>query len=245
MSQNPIASQAFSQLTSTQRLTLSGLLVLIAVAGLSAAVGGVFSPPSAEGGSDALYTGSVTTMTPYTGTADVVELKQLRDLLDIVGESELTTIELDRSKALLEFSTRFRVPLGLATLVHDAALREGLDPELAFRLVRAESGFRPGARSRAAAYGLAQVQLATARHYEPNLTIEQLLHPERNLRIGFRYLQDLRLRYEGDMRLALLAYNVGPSRLQEILDGGRNPRDAYALRVLEGHGIKPRSELPR
>ena len=97
----------------------------------------------------------------------------------------------------------------------------------------------------AKAYGLAQVQLATARVYEPGITVEQLLEPERNLRIGFQYLRGLYHRYGRDMRLALLAYNVGPSRLQEILDGGRSPRDAYASSVLEGYGIKPKVVLPR
>ena len=210
---------------SSQQLVLHGV-VIVAVLGLvSAAVGGAFSKASADRSG-----------TLYTGTAVMSQLQQLRSSLDMaLGDKELMALELDRAKALLIYSSRYRVPADIAGLVYDAALREGLDPELAFRLVRVESNFNPRARSNAAAFGLAQVQLPTARHYQPGITAAQLFEPERNLKIGFRYLRELHSRYVGDMRLALLAYNVGPARLSEILEGGGNPPGQYASSVLDGY----------
>lgn len=220
---------------SPQQLMLRGVVFLTIVALLSAGVGGVFSKAVADRAT-----------TPYTGTAVLTELAHLRQSLDMaLGERELMSLELSRAKALLHYSARFKIPADLAGLIHDAALRESIDPELAFRLVKVESNFNPRAASHAAAFGLAQVQVPTARHYEPNITVERLFEPERNLRIGFRYLRDLYGRYAGDMRLALLAYNVGPSRLNEILEGGRNlPNGQYASSVLDGYSY-PQAQLER
>jgi soluble lytic murein transglycosylase-like protein len=217
----------FGALGTTQRLMLRGLLFLLALIGLSAAVGGMSR--ASAGRAESLY----------TGTAILTELRELRQRLDVArGELELVSIERDRVNGILDLAARFKVPADLATLIYDVAQREGLDPELAFRLVRVESNFNPRARSHAAAFGLAQVQLATARHYEPNITEEQLLEPERNLRIGFKYLRHLTLRYQNDLRLALLAYNVGPSRLNEILEGGKTPTGKYAAQVLDGYTFR-------
>jgi hypothetical protein len=44
------------------------------------------------------------------------------------------------------------------------------------------------------------------------------------------------------MRLALMAYNVGPARLNEILEGGRTPTGRYATSVLGGYSFKVRSD---
>jgi soluble lytic murein transglycosylase-like protein len=85
------------------------------------------------------------------------------------------------------------------------------------------------------------VQLGTAVHYDSKITEKDLYDPRKNLRIGFRYLRDLHDRY-GNMRLALLAYNVGPSRLKEILDGGKKPTGAYATTVLNGYRTGARSD---
>jgi soluble lytic murein transglycosylase-like protein len=150
------------------------------------------------------------------------------------GELELARLRLARAEAVLAYSARYEVPANLAELVYDVALREGLDPDLGFRLVKVESGFNVSAKSRANAYGLAQVQLATARFYESDITMERLLEPERNLRIGFRYLRYLMENYD-DINLALLAYNRGPSRIKDLLDAGRDPDNGYPGVLMEGY----------
>ncbi|MBI4501413.1 MAG: transglycosylase SLT domain-containing protein [Gemmatimonadetes bacterium] len=221
-------------MTQTQRLMLRGLALLSVVTVLCGAVGGFFSPAGADLGS-ALY----------TGTAGISPLNDLRRSLAMaVGESEIRSLQLSRANTIMELSSRYRVPADLSALIHDEAVRAGLDPELAFRLVRVESNFNPQARSVANAIGLAQVQLATARHYDRHITEKDLYDPQRNLQIGFRYLRDLHDRYRNNMRMALLAYNVGPGRLQEILDGGRTPTGTYASAVLKGYPAGPQVDLP-
>jgi soluble lytic murein transglycosylase-like protein len=169
----------------------------------------------------------------YTGTAMVRELTDLRSSLDRTsGELELIQLELRRARALLDFSSRYQVASDLAALIYDTALKEGLDPELAFRLVKVESYFNPKATSSAQAIGLAQVQLRTARFYEPGITLKQLYDPVTNLRIGFAYLHDLIQTYQGNLRLALLAYNRGPAKVNQLLGEGQEPGNGYASSVL-------------
>ena len=218
------------RLSATQRLMLRGLGFLSIFALLCGAVGGVFQSDGR---------GSI----PYTGTAGISELTDLRSSFDVnLGETEMRSLRLDHANAIVGLTSRFRVAPELAAVIYDEAARAGLNPEMAFRLVAVESNFNPRAHSNAAAFGLAQVQLPTARHYDPRITEKDLYEPRRNLRIGFRYLRDLSDRY-GNMRMALLAYNVGPNRLQEILDGGWNPREAYATAVLKGPSTEQRTDL--
>ena len=129
---------------------------------------------------------------------------------------------------------KYGIPADLASNIYDMSSSEGVDPVLAFRLVRVESGFDPRAKSRAGAIGLTQVLPSTARLYEPGLSVEQLYEPATNLRLGFRYLHDLMARY-GTLNHALVAYNSGPGKLQDLLDAGREPKSAYAHRVAGGY----------
>ncbi len=115
------------------------------------------------------------------------------------------------------------------------ALPEGVDPNLAFRLVKVESNFTGRAKSKAGAIGLTQVLPSTARLYEPGLTTEQLYGRETNLRVGFRYLRDLLERYDGNLERALLAYNRGPGKVEELLGAGKDPRNGYSTTVMKGY----------
>jgi len=150
------------------------------------------------------------------------------------SELAITRVQVERANAVIRYSGRYQIPADLAADIYDIALSEGIDPEIAFRLIKVESNFKPKALSSKAAIGFAQVQLATARFYEPGLAEEQLYQRDVNLRIGFRFLKDLLRRYGGDMELALLAYNRGPGRVEEILLQGGDPSNGYAEAVLKG-----------
>jgi soluble lytic murein transglycosylase-like protein len=130
------------------------------------------------------------------------------------------------------FALRYRISPQLARSIQDAANEQGLDPELGFRLVRAESNFNPRARSHAGALGLTQLMPFTARWLDRGMTSpERIMQPERNLAAGFRYLRRLIDKY-GDLRLALLAYNRGEGAVDRDLRRGRNPENGYSRRVL-------------
>jgi soluble lytic murein transglycosylase-like protein len=144
-------------------------------------------------------------------------------------------LQLERANAIIDYSTHYGIAADLAAAIYDVALSEGVDPGLAFRLVKTESGFIQSARSKVGAIGYTQVLPSTARLYEPGLTNKQLFERSTNLRLGFRYLRDLLERYDGNLRLALLAYNRGPGKVQELLDAGRDPQNGYSTAVMKGY----------
>lgn len=135
-----------------------------------------------------------------------------------------------------EYRTQgYRVTPQLAVQIGKAAAEFEIEPNVAFGLVRAESSFRNVATSPVGAVGLTQLMPRTAAWMEPGVSRAQLRDPETNLRIGFKYLRYLLDKYEGDEKLALLAYNRGPGTVDNALRRGRNPDNGYADFV---HGKK-------
>jgi soluble lytic murein transglycosylase-like protein len=97
----------------------------------------------------------------------------------------------------------------LADLVNETASREQIRPDLLREVVRRESGFDPCAVSAKGAMGLMQLMPGTA----AALGVTDPFEPGQNLAAGAKYLGSLLERYAGDLRLALGAYNAGPSRV--------------------------------
>ncbi|HEX2210560.1 MAG TPA: lytic transglycosylase domain-containing protein [Longimicrobium sp.] len=122
----------------------------------------------------------------------------------------------------------------LAQLIYTAAVENEIEPEIAFGLVRTESEFKDYATSRVGAIGLTQLMLPTARWFKRDATESDLRDSETNLRIGFRYLNELIDRYDGDVQLALTAYNRGTGTVDRVLKRGGNPDNGYARKVLRG-----------
>ncbi|MBU2031165.1 MAG: lytic transglycosylase domain-containing protein [Alphaproteobacteria bacterium] len=113
--------------------------------------------------------------------------------------------------------------------IEAAALAHGLDPKLLHALVVTESGYRADALSPAGAGGLTQLMPRTAL----DLGVRNRFDPIENLRGGAAYLARQLVRF-GDLRLALAAYNAGPSRVERL---GRMPdiaeTRAYVSTVIE------------
>jgi peptidoglycan lytic transglycosylase len=109
-------------------------------------------------------------------------------------------------------------PFGWRSTVTAAAEREALDPFLVAALVREESSYYPRALSRAGARGLMQLMPATARLVASGgvmlAGVDVLDDPATNVELGTRFLAGM-LREFGDPRLALAAYNAGPSRVRQ------------------------------
>ena len=127
---------------------------------------------------------------------------------------------------------RFDITRDLAEDIYDVALEEGVEPRLAFGLVKTESTFREGAVSPVGARGLTQLMPRTARWLMPGTTSQDLHDRRTNLRLGFRYLDQLIRKYRGDIKLALTAYNRGPGTVDRVLARGGDPDNGYAGKVL-------------
>lgn len=116
-----------------------------------------------------------------------------------------------------------------------AQQQHGFEPSLLLAVMQVESGFNPAARSSQGALGLMQVLPFSGQLMARELGIQwrgasTLLDPEQNVRIGAAYLARMNETFR-DIDLSLAAYNVGPGRLQSILDSGRRPAGVYARKV--------------
>jgi soluble lytic murein transglycosylase-like protein len=95
--------------------------------------------------------------------------------------------------------------------IHEAARTYGLDPDLVAAVIRAESNFNPNAVSRKGAQGLMQIMPGTARL----LGLQDAFDGKENIKGGCRYLRSLLDDFNGDIKLALAAYNAGGDNVRK------------------------------
>lgn len=93
--------------------------------------------------------------------------------------------------------------------IEDAANRSFLDPKLVQAVVAVESNFNSKATSHKGAMGLMQVMPETADSCE----VHEPHHAVNNLMGACECLRKLINRYQGNLSLALAAYNAGPSNV--------------------------------
>jgi soluble lytic murein transglycosylase-like protein len=94
---------------------------------------------------------------------------------------------------------------GVEKLVREASERHNVDPALVRAVIETESNWNPGAVSRKGAAGLMQLIPTTAQRFGVN----DAFNPKQNVEAGVRYLKVLLERYNGNLDLALAAYNAG------------------------------------
>jgi len=128
--------------------------------------------------------------------------------------------------------TRYGNHVPFHGIIVQVAGRYEVDPHLIRAIIFAESGYNPKAKSKRGARGLMQLMPTTARA----LGVKNVFDPEENIDGGVRYFRSLLDRFEGDVKLALAAYNAGSRHVRNY--EGIPPFKAtqhYIKKVLKFH----------
>jgi hypothetical protein len=104
-----------------------------------------------------------------------------------------------------------------ASVIESTARAHGVEAALVHAVITAESGYNPRAYSKAGATGLMQLMPATAARYG----VRNIWDPVENIQGGVRYLKDLIAMFNGNLELAVAAYNAGENAV--IRHGHRIP----------------------
>jgi len=110
----------------------------------------------------------------------------------------------------LKASSSASIPRSYFEIINSACYHHGVDPSLVHAIIKVESDFNPYAMSRKGAMGLMQLMPQTA----IVLNVQNTFSPQDNIYGGVKYLRYLIDRYEGNLSLALAAYNAGETTVK-------------------------------
>lgn len=131
----------------------------------------------------------------------------------LASVTEANRIEKTKKRARVQgvvINTK-QTPVSFSEVISQLSEKHGMDPKLVRAVVQHESSFNPKAVSRSGAMGLMQLMPKTAKW----LGVQNPFDPVQNLDGGIRYLSSLLKKYNGNVMLALAAYNAGPTRVDK------------------------------
>jgi hypothetical protein len=132
-------------------------------------------------------------------------------VLPLIDRFTLPEIEASINRRTTPNHNGFNGHASLDAVITDAAMIHGVDEALVRSVIKAESDFNPNCTSPKGAMGLMQLMPETARE----MGVQNGYDPVENIGAGTRYLKMLLNRYDGNVPLALAAYNWGIGNLEK------------------------------
>lgn len=174
--------------------------------------------------------------------SDVLLTQQITMLESTIG---FLNEDLDEGYRLMSLSTEFNTtPIIVHIVDYYSRLLVTDDPEwvligthenfthMFLSLMWHESKVKANAiGDKGKARGLTQIWTSTAKEYDSEITAKQLLDPETNIKLSMEHFQYLLQVFEGNDKLALLAWNRGKSTVEGLIARGHNPENGFAERV--------------
>jgi Rod binding domain-containing protein len=145
----------------------------------------------------------------------------ISDPVKIINDTQLHSVKPSESS--------FRRVNNFDGIIDDASKKYGVDKNLIKSVILAESAGNVKAYSKASAKGLMQLIDSTAK----DMGVQNVWDPRENINGGTKYLSGLLRQYNGDIKLALAAYNAGPGAVNKY--NGVPPFDEtknYVSRVI-------------
>ncbi len=142
--------------------------------------------------------------------------------VDESGVAHFTDYSVSKKSKLI-IKSRKKKPLSgkYSNYISQAAKRFNLNPHLIKAVIKVESDFCPKAVSKHGALGLMQIMPKTAEE----LNLKNPFCPKENIMAGTRYLKRMLGLFNGDLKLALAAYNAGPDRI--ISEDNQIPKETH------------------
>jgi soluble lytic murein transglycosylase-like protein len=114
-------------------------------------------------------------------------------------------------------------------IIDEKSKKHNVDPKLVRAVISAESGWNPSAVSPKGAVGIMQLMPRTA----TDMGVDNRFNPEQNIEGGVKYLRFLLDKFNGNMTLALAAYNAGPTKVEKAMGVPAIPETVnYVRRVM-------------
>jgi soluble lytic murein transglycosylase-like protein len=122
------------------------------------------------------------------------------------------------------------------SIVEEKSKKHNVDPKLVKAVIKAESNWNPMAVSNKGAVGMMQLMPKTA----SDLGVGNRFNPAENIEGGVKYLRYLLDKFNGNLSLALAAYNAGPARVEKVNGVPSIPETVnYVKRVMNEYSGGP------